>query len=214
MGSRSCISWLSSETRLGPAGVAHRIEIRVAAVDGQGSLVHLPGHDAHDHGQAFAGHGEEVLGLQDQALGRGIIHIPATLAGHGLHRGDGGKLVRGLKVHEFVAEQVFLAHGRSPGELFGDGGGRGDGVAAETVHYPGQDRNGRLVAVHQDVLAFSNIFQQLGGNGREVEAKKFSGVEPLPFCLPVDLFGGFHLALPEMMIRQFFSQAIEVPGET
>ena len=124
---------------LGPAGVAHRVKVGMSGVNGQRPLVHFPGLDAHDHGQAFAGHGEEVLGLQEQALGRSIVYIAATLAGHGLHRGQGGEFVRRLEVHEFGAEQIFLAHGRGPGELLGDGRGRRDGVTAEAVHYPGQD---------------------------------------------------------------------------
>ncbi len=79
--------------QLGPAGVAHRVEVGVAAVDAQRALVDFPGHDGHHHRQALARHGKEVLGLEEQALGRGVVGIAPALAGHGLHRGDGREFV-------------------------------------------------------------------------------------------------------------------------
>jgi hypothetical protein len=179
----------------------------------QRALVDLPGHDGHDHRQAFAGHRKEVFGFQEQTLGRSVVHIAAALTGHGLHRGDGGQLVRGLKIHQFRAEEVFLAHGRGPGELLGDGGGRRNGVAAETVHHPGQDRDGRLVAVHQDLLPFPHILQHLGGNPGKIEGKKLPGVKPFPFRLPVDLLGGLDFALPQMVVGKLPSQFVQFSGE-
>ncbi len=103
---------------------------------------------------------------------------------------------RGLEIHELVAEEVLLAVGRHPGEGFGNGGGRGDGIAAETVHQAGQHRNGRLVAIHQDLLAFPHILQQGWGDGGQVEGKEFVGVKALPFGGPVDGqdFGPFEFA--------------------
>ena len=108
-----------------------------------------------------------------------------------------------------MAEQVLLAVGRGPGEVFGNGGGRGDGIAAETVHHPGQDRNGRLVAVHQDVLAFAHILQQLFRDGGQVEGEEFVGVKALPFGLPVD---GQHFALldlPQLVVGELLAQGVD-----
>ena len=195
--------------QLGPAGIAHRVEVGVAAVDAQRALVDLPGHDRHHHRQALARHGKEVLGLEQQALGRGVVGIAPALAGHGLHRGDGREFVGGLEIHELVAEEVLLAVGRHPGEGFGNGGGRGDGVAAETVHQAGQHRNGRLVAIHQDVLPFAHILEQRWGDGGQIKGKEFVGVKALPFGGPVD---GQHfglLGLPQPVVGELLAQGID-----
>ena len=42
--------------QLSPTGIPHTIKVGVAAVDGQGPLVHFPGHNGHDHRQPFAGY--------------------------------------------------------------------------------------------------------------------------------------------------------------
>ena len=195
--------------QLGPAGVAYRVEVGVAAVDAQRAFVDLPGHDRHDHRQALAGYGKEILGLEHQALGRSVVHIAPPLAGHGLHRRDGREFVRGLEIHQLVAEEVLLAAGRHPGEGLGNGGGRGDGIAAETVHQAGQYRNGRLVAIHEHLLAFPQILQQGWGDGGQVEGKEFVGVKTLPFRGPVDGqdFGPLSLAQP--VVGELLAQGID-----
>ncbi len=99
--------------------------------------------------------------------------------------------------------------GRYPGEGLGDGGGRSDGIAAETVHQAGQHRDGRLVAIHQDVRPFAHILQQLWGDGGQVEGEEFVGVEALPFGGPVD---GQHFALhdlPELAVGELLAQGID-----
>ena len=99
--------------------------------------------------------------------------------------------------------------GRHPGEGFGNRSGRGDGVAAETVHQAGQHRNGRLIAIHQDVLPFAHILQQGRGYGGHIKGKEFVGIKPLPFGGPVDGQDFAFSGLPQPVVGELLAQGID-----
>jgi len=124
----------------------------------------------HYHRQALTRHGEEVLGLEHQALGRGVVGVAppwqamASTAAMAESSSEGWKYMSSLPKRFFWP----LAATRAKVSAMGV---EGNGVAAETVDQAGQHRNGRLVAIHQDVLPFTHILKQGWGMVARSKAK-------------------------------------------
>ena len=75
--------------------------------------------------------------------------------------------------------------GGSLGKILGNGCRWCYGIAAESVHQPGEDGKRGVIAVQDGFFTLSSSVQFVFWNVSEVKLKKLFGIEPLPLFLPV-----------------------------